>query len=250
MAEFVDKLQTYLAIPEDKRDIAEGGLLLLQLNRNQVFYTNLMRRPDRLAPKLFYELDKYASLYLKKVTGAKASILVQEADKVDVSTKREVGQREDHEQLPEEIKNRWVENLPLLQELRGYHAKLKLATTDCDRYELAQLILELDKRYRENYETYDKYIVGKEKEQANDDGGKMDDESDVDPIIIDAKTINSARAYISRNKKKLAMLKETEDTGYNDFLEVIQERVNQLIQAESDFTEELKNELINLGVKF
>ena len=248
MGDFADKLQNYLATPENKRDIAEGGLLLLQLNRNQVFYNNLMRRPDRLAPKLYYELDKYAAVYLKKVTATKTSELVDSAAQVDVSPAREVGQRADHEQLPEEIKNRWVENLPLLQELRGYHAKLKLATTDCDRYELAQLILEIDKRYRKNYEAYDKYIVGKEKEQANNNGDVIDEER-VDDPIVDAKTINSARAYISRNKKKLAKLKDTEDPGYSEFLGVIQERANQLVQANS-ITEELKNELIDLGIKF
>ena len=246
MGGFADKLKACLATPESDRDIAEGGLLLLQLNRNQVFYSNLMRRPDRLAPKLWYELEKYAALYYKKHTTEEVEQLTHKVDAVDLSDKRAVGQRADHEQLPEAIQKLWVDNLPILQEMRGQHAKLKLATTDCDRYEVASIILELDSRYRNNFETYDKYVIG-QNDKAND--GDVIDEERVDDPIIDAKTINSARAYISRNKKKLAKLKETEDPGYGEFREVIQERANQLVQADS-ITEELKNELIDLGIKF
>ena len=76
------------------------------------------------------------------------------------------GKRADHDQLPEEIQARYVENLPLLQRMREVHLKLRnlslenVSCPDSERYPFLKELIELDKRIHENWDIYDHYVLG------------------------------------------------------------------------------------------
>lgn len=243
MAEFDKKLHTYLSKAESDRDIAEGALLLLQLNRNKILYSNILQRPKNLAPKLFYELEKQAKLRAIVGTSAQITKLSEEVKNIDLDKeekKLKSGMRADHEDLPEAIKQLYVDNLPLLQEVRSLHEKMKMQEKDCDRAETLALIKGKYDKYVENWNIYDNYKIGTdapvvEKEEA-----------------ANLKDVANARSYISKNKQKLFELKG--DPGakaeYAKLLAKIQDRVDIILSASEQFTDELKAELMELGISF
>ena len=78
--------------------------------------------------------------------------------------KQHRGKRDDHEQLPDEIKALFVENLSLLQQMRELHLKLRslslenVTCPDSERYPFLKEIISLDKKLHSNWERYDHYI--------------------------------------------------------------------------------------------
>jgi hypothetical protein len=102
--------------------------------------------------------------------------------------------------------------------------------TPCDRHEYLKQLDELDKAYRQNWETYDTWSA----EQA------------VKPVT-DAPTaqqLQAARKYISANKKKLA------ETGEEELREKIQQRIDLLLSADQGFDTDYQAELEELGLTF
>ena len=75
------------------------------------------------------------------------------------------GKRADHDQLPEEIQARYVENLDLLRRMREVHLKLRSLSTeqvscpDSERYPFLKELIALDKQLHENWNIYDHYVV-------------------------------------------------------------------------------------------
>ena len=67
---FTQKIQEWLNTAASGRDLAAGAQMLLQLNRNRVLYANIMRRPERFAEKLEYELRKHLQIRLDGLTMA------------------------------------------------------------------------------------------------------------------------------------------------------------------------------------
>lgn len=240
MTDFDKKLQKYLSTPEELRDIAEGATLLLQLNRNRILYNNVLVRPNRFAKKLFYELDKYANNRAIAQNKELYDELAAKVDKVDVKAEEEknVGIRSDHEKLPAEIQQLYVDNAPLLGEMRSLHEKLKLAKQPCDRIEIMQILLEKHDVYKSNWEVYDNYKEG--------------DALPSEVIKINEKSIGNWRAYISKNKSVLEQLKADPEAkaDYLKWLAKIQQRVDNLIAANEDMTPEYQAELAELGVQF
>lgn len=243
MAEFDKKLHTYLSKAESDRDIAEGALLLLQLNRNKILYSNILQRPKNLAPKLFYELEKQAKLRAIVGTSAQITKLSEEVKNIDLDKeekKLKSGMRADHEDLPEAIKQLYVDNLPLLQEVRSLHEKMKMQEKDCDRAETLALIKGKYDKYVENWNIYDNYKIGT-------DAPVMEKEESAN-----LKDVANARSYISKNKQKLFELKG--DPGaqaeYAKLLAKIQDRVDIILSAGEQFTDEFKAELMELGISF
>lgn len=236
-----EQVLKYLEQPESERNVIEGATLLLQANSNRILHANIVRNPDKYAAKLFYELDKYARVYLARETVKKVEDLESRAKLVDLEPTRQTGQRADHDALPAEIQQLWVDVLPISQEIRSYHEKLKLSVQNCDRVEYMELLIALDNKRRAYWERYDNYVA------PVDTFAKSDV---VEDVVVEAKEISAARSYLSKNKSKLASMQQDNPQGYLALLEKMQERVDLLVAGEATLTDEYIAELAGLGIAF
>lgn len=58
------KIQDYLDTPPSERDVVAGATLLLSLNRNKILFQNVIRKPEKFADKVEYELRKHLKIRL------------------------------------------------------------------------------------------------------------------------------------------------------------------------------------------
>lgn len=81
------------------------------------------------------------------------------------SPKFKAGIRADHDLLPAEIQALYVENASILQKMRELHLTLRnlsldnVSCPDSERYPFLKELIELDKRYRNNWKVYDSYCM-------------------------------------------------------------------------------------------
>ena len=54
--EVIQKVKAYLEAEPEKRDLAAGALLVLQLTNNRIMYQNFMRRPNHYASRAAEEV--------------------------------------------------------------------------------------------------------------------------------------------------------------------------------------------------
>lgn len=177
--QFNFKLQKWLN--DDSRTIEDGCLLLLQMENNQIHYQNLLRHPNKVAVMkyLVSELQKRLTVRLANITHKEVTemdeqvkVIVKEhfsyQDAAASGTSNEEfrkGKRADHDQLPEEIQARYVENLDLLRRMREVHLKLRSLSTeqvscpDSERYPFLKELIALDKQLHENWNIYDHYVA-------------------------------------------------------------------------------------------
>lgn len=168
----------WLNTQRDQRDIEHGALMLLKLNSNRFLYANIMRRPDKYADKVEYELRKHLRIRLDNMTNA--DVVRLEAKVIPaakqtlasppavVSTDAELpkanvarGRRADHDRLPAEVQALWDKNFTLYQTIKNLFETLKAMAKaqPCDRYEYLKLLDDADKQYRANLENYDNYVA-------------------------------------------------------------------------------------------
>ena len=263
-----EKIQKYLQTEPAKRDVVEGATLLLSLNRNRILFQNVMRRPEKFADKVEYELKKHLKIRLDDKTLADVAAMdravvpmAQEtinrrldgvAEQVDdINTPEELavavkhaGKRADHDELPDEIKVLWEQSAELWFKIKETFETLKTmeAAPPCDRYEYLKLLDEADKQYRANMAKYDAFVLGGDVEAG--------EPKEMDPAEI-AKKVQAARKYISDNKKKLAEMKESDDfpnAKYDALRDKVQERFNYLIETGNSVSEDQVAELKELGI--
>lgn len=213
---FTQKIQDWLATPADQRDILAGATMLLQLNHNRTLHANIVRRPERFASKVEYELRKHLKIRLDGLTVADVVKMGREVmPRVEetlhqvpvISTDAELpegtvarGRRQDHEQLPAEIQALWDGNIENYHKVRDLHHRLKEmeAAPPCDRYEYLKLLDEADRKYRENLARYDGFVLGQEPASADADNAADDQAPERDKAKI-----NAARKSISKWKAAL-----------------------------------------------
>lgn len=263
-----EKIQAYLQTEPAKRNVVEGATLLLSLNRNRILFQNVVKRPEKFADKVEYELKKHLQIRLDDKTMSEVAAMdatvvpfaentlnkrlmlaSDKADDIDVPEELEVairhaGKRTDHDELPDEIKNIWEQSANLWFKIKETYETLKTMDNAplCDRYEYLKILDEADKQYRKNMAWYDGYVLGSE--------FPSDKEAELDPADI-AKKIQAARKYISDNKKKLAELRESGEwpnAKYDELLEKVQERFNFLIETGNSVSDEQVAELKELGI--
>ena len=245
---FTQQLQAWLDTPSDSRDLATGAELLLRLNKNQYLHNMILRK--RNFTKLEYELRKYLNIRLEGLTKrevvameqaviplAKASL---DAGVPVISTDDEMpegnyrGKRPDHDTLPQNLQDLYERNGEIYFKIKQLFETLQQMENDtpCDRHEYLKQLDELDKAYRENWETYDTW-------SAVTSGPVLP--------VTDAPTaqqLQAARKYVSTNKKKLA------ETGDEALREKIQQRIDLLLSADQGFDEDYQKELEELGFHF
>lgn len=170
------RIQAWLDTPAEKRNIKEGATLLLKLNRNRVMYQNILINPKKWAAALEKELRKRLEMSVEKVDHAQVNEMREQVKKIAKSRSLQVenpanefkgGKRADHDQLPEEIQAAYTENLGIMQRMRMLHGRLvileenaekkQIPCHDSDCYPLLQELIELDKKYHENWAKYDDY---------------------------------------------------------------------------------------------
>ena len=169
-AKFTQMVQDWLNTPDERRDYAQGALLLLRLTGNQIMYRNLMANPRRNAEFIERQLQKRLSFRLQQLTHAQVEEMQRQ---VDVIAKKVLtpnsgenfkqGKRDDHDNLPDEIQALYVENLGIVQRMRELHLKLRslslenVTCPDSERYPFLKELIALDKKLHSNWETYDHY---------------------------------------------------------------------------------------------
>lgn len=133
-----EKIQAYLETTPEKRNIVEGATILLSLNRNRIFFQNVVRKPEKFADKVAYELRKHLNIRLERktiadvvamnktvipqaqVTIAKGAPVISTDDDFPQEGVVARGKRADHDQLPDEIKALWDESSALVQDKRTF----------------------------------------------------------------------------------------------------------------------------------
>lgn len=172
--ELTPKIQEWLAADPDKRDLKAGAELLLRITRNRILYANIMRNPVAKASLLEYHLQKILKNRLidttheevRQMMGQVDSIADQRGLSASARTPFQNGKRADHDELPDEVKQLYVENAEIMRRMREAHTRLRMINPqnstcpDSDRYPLAKAIIEYDRRYRDNWNVYDHYVKG------------------------------------------------------------------------------------------
>ena len=263
-------------------------------NRAYARYFSLsLQRPDAILDKIEYELKQHLKYRLDGLTLEEVNILdkkvVPEAEQIltdgkpaadddalllDEDSKpvvplqvnisedsekpcfvRQLGRREDHDKLPEEVQQMWVDNGNLYKDIKALFEELKSMNDlpSCQRYDKLQLLASMDQRYFEQMKSYDDAVVGSVGNTSeNPDGGNP---TDVDAV----KAVSSARSYLSKNQSRLATLKLASETpeasdedraAFVDLLAKMQQRVDTLIAANAAIGDDLRTGLIALGVSF
>ena len=245
---FTQQLQAWLDTPSDSRDLATGAELLLRLNRNQYLHNMILRK--RNFTKLEYELRKYLNIRLegltkREVVAMEQAVLPRAVDSLNagapvISTEDEMpegnyrGKRPDHDTLPQELQELYERNGEIYFKMKQLFETLKQMENDtpCDRHEYLKQLDELDKAYRQNWETYDAWSAVS--------SGPVQHVTDAPS----AQQLQAARKYVSANKKKLA------ETGDEALREKIQQRIDLLLSADQGFDEDYQKELEELGLHF
>lgn len=259
---FTQKMQDWLNQPAHERDIVAGATMLLQLNHNRVLYTNIVRRPERFADKVEYELRKHLKIRLDGLTVADVVKMEREVmprveqtlkDAPVISTDAELpdgtiarGKRPDHDHLPAEIRALWDDNIDNYHKVRDLHHRLKEmeAAPPCDRYEFLKLLDEADRRYRENLARYDGFVIGQEPATV-----VADNTADAQAPEKDKARINAARKSIS--KWKAALVKaygEGDGEKSTEALSKISAAIADLRAAGGALGAKVSAELLQLGV--
>ena len=165
---------------------------------------------------------------------------------------RQLGRREDHDKLPEEIQQLWVDNGNLYKDIKALFEELKAMNDlpSCQRYDKLQLLASMDAKYFKQMAAYDEAVV--------DTTTPTTPSTENTETILD-NSVNSARSYLSKNQSKLATLKlavEGEDASdsdraaFTDLLAKMQQRVDTIRKAGAVIGDDLRTSLVALGLSF
>ena len=172
--ELTPKIQEWLSTDKDKRDLQAGAEMLLRVTRNRILYNNITRNPKGRAALLEYHLQKILKNRLIDTTHEEVRQMMAQVDAIadnrglvpSSRTPFQNGKRSDHDELPDEIRQLYVDNADIMRRMREAHTRLRMINPqnstcpDSDRYPLAKAIIEYDRQYRDNWNIYDHYVKG------------------------------------------------------------------------------------------
>lgn len=254
--EFTNDIQKWLDSPREQRDLAQGALMLLRLNRNRFLHAHIVRHYDE--ERLEKELTKHLRIRLKGLTQRQVAEMEQrEMPRIQrtieqggpaTSDEEEEGEkpaphrgkRADHDTLPEEVQDIYEKNGEIFRKMKQLYETLKKMENEqpCDRHEYLSILVSLDEQYRANWAEYDSW----QPSDATEEEPKNHQDA---PAT--AKQISAARKYLSLNRPKLADL-----TGeaYEILLAKMQRRVDLILSAGESFDQTYQAELAELGLTF
>lgn len=156
----------------DDRDIEYGANLLLQLSGDPINHRIILANPEKYAGWLEKELRKY---YEERISCPEAIAAAKVEEKIkpivkrnnlDVESKEQKteaekikgGRRADHDQLPEEIQQLYVDNGVIRRRMQQTHLRIRMALGDGqDCKELVKELKADDVLMHENWKKYDSY---------------------------------------------------------------------------------------------
>lgn len=272
-----DKIVAWLNAPAhtEDADIMEGALMLLQLNRNRTLYMTISTNPKRFLKTVEYELKKFLPLRMK---GKTCQDVRREADEF-LSELRENGidkekhegkdetsetddtdetvapvrngKREDHDQLPQNIRDIWEANAERWKRIKEMYNTCLSIENPCDLEENLKVLKETYYAYKADYARYDSFTFKNEGDKSEEDGASDD--------LKTLKDINNARSYISKNVDKLLALKkealrdgasDEQTNAYQSLLSSMTQRVQTLVDNGQVIGEDLMNKLQATGINF
>lgn len=243
---FTKDIQAFVSLPDrTEDDIRRGAELLLRINRNQALYQQIFRRPRRMEEKLVYELNKHLKYRLDGLTlqevrrmnrdvTEKVDRLLSEPEKEKTGsrdTAKTLGRRPDHDSLPAEIRQLWDDNAERWKKMKETRASIELLTMACDRYEYLKALDEMYTRYKTDMARYDSY---------NPEDRKPEPSAEVQ--------VSSARAYISKNRKKYEQLVQESPADATQLWNNIRQRVEVLRKFNAAMSDDLKEWLKANGI--
>lgn len=245
--DFKQQAEQWLETTPEKRDLQTGAQLMLQANRNQILYQNVLRKSN--FDKIEYELIKYlANNSDKNIEPIVIRLAVKVEENIATQPASDKGKRADHANLPLTVQQGYEKNLEIYPHMRSLHEKLKVLNetgTDLDRLPVLTELLELDKILRDNWNEYDNYSVETENthqvETVETQGLRL---------TLNAKQVSAARKYLSDNKARQAeLIEKGEDDKAALLLEKMQNRYDELNANGETFAAEQLNDLKALGIE-
>lgn len=264
---FTKQIQDWLNKEQkDTDDTIVGAQLLQRINPRNVAYRRFVtlayQRPEKILPKIVYELNIHLKYRLNGLTLQEVNRLdktvIPEAERIITEgmpeqegeeaplTVHRLGRREDHDRLPDEIKKLWENNGKLYKDIKALFEELKSMEElpSCQRYDKVELLADMDRKYLAQMKRYDDYAFTP---NSNED---TNPEGDNETVPQDkAKAVTSARSYISKNKERLAQFRDTDDNAYKALLKNMQERVD-ILQSVGEVSDKMREALLPLGIVF
>lgn len=244
-----------------EEQIIEGATLLLKCNpsRERGIYNTAMRRPRATLPWIRTDLKKYYDIRQRGLTTQEVerfnsetvSLVEQTLSQVPSTVERDSedalavpilgvrGLRDDHDQLPEDIRQLWEKNAERWKKMRQMHFQLAqmIARPDyapCDGNELCYALRQTDTDLRNDYEIYDSFVVESATPPADGADG-------IDSFAENVKTIQSCRTAISRGLSR-------KKAHYDASLKRMQDAVNTLFALKQTIKPETIGRLKELGI--
>lgn len=270
-----DKIVAWLNAPAhtEDADIMEGALMLLQLNRNRMLYNTISTNPKRFLKTVEYELKKFLPLRMKGKTcqdvrreadeflselrengidkeqseGQEETTGTDETDETMAPVRN--GKREDHDQLPQNIRDIWEANAKRWKSIKEMYNACLSIENPCDLEENLKVLKETYYAYKADYARYDSFTFENEGAKSEEDGAPDD--------LKTLKDINNARSYISKNVDKLSALKkealkddatDAQTKAYQSLLSSMTQRVQTLVDNGQVMGEDLMNKLQVTGI--
>ena len=254
-------VQEWLSAPQAERSLEQGALLLLRLNRNRFMHANIIRRKNW--DKLTYELQKHLRIRLEGLTAQQVAKMESEAlpriaktiadhapvisTDADQPAAEYHGRRPDHDTLPAELQALYERNGALFFKIKQLFETLKKMedATPCDRHELLTQLVEMDREYRANWNTYDTWSAVCNGTACDAQGGEepaTDDAAEVSP-----EQVSAARKFLSIGRKRLAELSEEDAAALKAKM---QQRVDLILAAGHGFAPAYRSDLEKLGLVF
>ena len=251
-----------------EEQIIEGATLLLKCNPNRErgIYNSAMRRPKAMLPWIRTDLKKYYEIRQRGLTmpeveqfnnetislvdqtlSQRPETVEDEQPMADDTTPSVPllgirGLREDHEQLPDDIKAIWERNAERWKKMRQLRFQLaqmieKPDYAPCDGNELCYMLRKVDTDMRNDYEIYDSFVITPEATGTPVQNAK----DKVDAFTDNVKTIQSARTTISRGLGRKSA--HTEES-----LKKVQDAVNTLFAMKQTIKPETVEKLKAIGI--
>lgn len=254
-------VQEWLSVPQAERSLEQGALLLLRLNRNRFMHANILRRQNW--DKLTYELQKHLRIRLEGLTAHQVAKMEIEAlpriaktiathapvisTDADQPAAEYHGRRKDHDALPEQVRALYDRNGDLFFKMKNLFETLKKMedATPCDRHELLTQLVEMDRQYRENWNTYDTW--SKVTNGAACDAQDDQETTANDAVKVSPEQVSAARKFLSIGRKRLAELSEEDAAALK---EKMQQRVDLILAAGHSFAPAYRSDLEKLGLVF
>ena len=240
-------------LSEQPKDVPAGAELLLRLNRNRILYHNILRQPQKLLPKLEYELKKHLQIRLDGYTLRQVVVMQEQlmpavkhtleavatiSSEADGPEPEYCGLRADHDSLPADIQQIPEDNRALFFKIKQlYNTLLTMEKAPaCDRYEHLKLLKELDAAYHQNWQRYD---------HAAPEGA-----APAAAALPAPKEMEAARKFITRNLPKLETLIATgaKEEAIATLRQKLEERLGILRRSQADVSEVTAQRLQALGV--